>query len=129
GASGLIVLPGCADPFGSRAVRAAMGAQFTLPTAPAEEGTLLSLARSAGLQLVAADPGAESSPAPIDRTAPSVLLLGSEGGGLPDTLLRAAQHRVRIPMAPASESLNVHAAASVLLYEAGRQRTFKASRS
>jgi TrmH family RNA methyltransferase len=122
GASGLITLPGCTDPFGSRAVRAAMGAQFVLPVAGAAIDEFLALARDARLQLVAADPKGAVAPAEADLTLPTVLLLGSEGGGLPGGLLDAAQRRVRIPMASGVESLNVHAAAVALLYEAARQR-------
>ena len=125
GASGLITLPGCADPFGSRAVRAAMGAQFTLPVAGAASDGFLGQARDARLQLVAADLEGAMAPTQVDLTLPTVLLLGSEGGGLPGGLLDAAQRRVRIPMAGGVESLNVHAAAVALLYEAARQRGFR----
>lgn len=124
GASGLIALPGCADPFGSRAVRAAMGAQFALPVAAAGVDRFLTLARAARLPIVAADPAGAETPPRIDLGRPTVLLLGGEGGGLPGELLGAAERRVRIPMAHGVESLNVHAAASALLYEAARQRGF-----
>lgn len=128
GASGLIVLPGCADPFGSRSVRASMGAQFTLPVAAAAVPAVLALSHAARLQLVAADPRGALAPPQIDWTIPTVLFLGNEGGGLPDEILRAAQRRVRIPMVHGVESLNVHAAAAALLYEAARQRLFRYSR-
>ena len=125
GAAGVITLPGCADPFGSRAVRAAMGAQFVLPIAAADTGEFLALARAARLQLVAADPDGPVAPHHADLTLPTILLLGSEGGGLPAELLDAAQRRVRIPMAHGVESMNVHAAAVAILYEAARQRGFR----
>ncbi len=125
GVTGLVTLPGCADPFGSRAVRAAMGATFRLPVAAADERGLLSLAGAAGLPIIAADPETGGSPAQVDLARPHVLLLGGEGAGLPAGLLRQAQHRVRIPMAPGVESLNVQAACAVLLYEAARQRGFR----
>jgi RNA methyltransferase, TrmH family len=125
GVSGLIVLPGCSDPFGSRAVRAGMGAQFSLPIAAAEAGPFLDLLGSARLQLVAADRGGPDTPPDVDLSLPTVLLLGSEAAGLPQELLRAARRRVRIPMARGVESLNVHAAAASLLYEAARQRDFR----
>jgi TrmH family RNA methyltransferase len=125
GASGLVVLPGCADPFGSRAVRAAMGTQFALPVAAADIGEFLELARDARLQIVAADPYGADAPNEADLTIPTVLLVGSEGRGLPEELLDAARRRVRIPMAHGVESLNVHAAAVALLYEAARQRGFR----
>jgi len=125
GASGVITLPGCADPFGSRAVRAAMGAQFVLPIAATDMGELLARARAARLQLVAADPHGPDAPHQVDLTLPTILLLGSEGGGLPAGLLEAAQRRVRIPMTRGVESMNVHAAAVGFLYEAARQRGFR----
>jgi len=125
GASGLIVLPGCSDPFGSRAVRAGMGAQFSLPIATAGVRPFLDLLGPAGLQLIAADRGGRDTPSEVDLSLPTVLLLGSEAAGLPDALLRAARRRVRIPMAQGVESLNVHAAAASLLYEVARQRDFR----
>ena len=125
GASGVITLPGCADPFGSRAVRAAMGAQFVLPIAAAAIGEFLALARAARLQLVAADPDGAEAAHHADLTLPTILLLGSEGAGLPAELLDAAQRRVRIPITRGVESMNVHAAAVALLYEAARQRGFR----
>ena len=126
GAAALLALEGSADPFGGRAVRAAMGAQFSLPivSGVASRDAAAAL-RSAGLQLVAADPSGSELPSSIDLARPSALLVGNEGAGLPDALLRAAAHRVRIPMAGGVSSLNVHAAAAVLLYEARRQRGFR----
>ncbi|HKB08048.1 MAG TPA: RNA methyltransferase [Candidatus Polarisedimenticolia bacterium] len=125
GASGLVALPGCTDPFGSRAVRAAMGAQFTLAVAAADIPEFLERARESRFQIVAADPGGANTPPEVDLTPPTVLLVGSEGGGLPEALLEAARHRVRVPMKPGAESLNVHAASVALLYETARQRGFR----
>ena len=128
GAGGLIALEGSADPFGSRAVRAAMGAQFTLPAASVTTAVFLRMAGAAPLQLVAADPEGPLTPTGVDLARPTVLLLGNEGAGLPEELLRAAHRRVRIPMAPGVSSLNVHAAAAALLYETARQRGFSFGR-
>lgn len=125
GASGLVALPGCTDPFGSRAVRAAMGAQFTLAVAAADIPEFLEKVRDSGLQIIAADPGGAQTPPEVDLTVPTVLLVGNEGDGLPKALLETAHHRVRVPMAPEAESLNVHAASVALLYETARQRRFR----
>ena len=124
GADGLVALEGSADPFGSRAVRAAMGTQFTLPAASATTTAFLREAEAARLQLVAADPAGDETPTGIDLARPTVLLLGNEGAGLSQEILHAAHRRVRIPMAPGVSSLNVHAAAAALLYETARQRGF-----
>jgi len=125
GASGLVALPGCADPFGSRAVRAGMGAQFSLPVAAVEARDFLAHVERGGIQLVAADPSARDNPPDVDLLPPTVLLLGSEAAGLPLELRRAARFSIRIPMARGVDSLNVHAAAAALLYEASRQRGFR----
>ena len=59
----------------------------------------------------------------VDFTKPTALLMGGEGGGLPNDLIITADARVSIPMQGAIESLNAAVAAAVLLYEAQRQRT------
>ncbi len=128
GSSAVIVLRGSADPFGSRAVRAAMGAPFTLPIVEAAAPEALDALLRAGLAIVATDPAGERLPSEIDLGAPTAIVVGNEGAGLPTTILQAASARVRIPMAAGVESLNVHAAAVTLLYEAARQRSFSGLR-
>ena len=125
GCEAVAALEGCADPYGSRAVRAAMGAQFTLPVVCATAGAALAASREAGLQVIASDPRASDPPTGLDLRTPSALMLGNEGAGLPAEVLRQAARRVRIPMRPGVESLNVHAAATALLYETARQRGFE----
>jgi len=124
GAGGLVALEGTADPHSSRAVRAGMGAHFRLPIAGARSDAAIGALRAAGLRVVTADVAGEVPPAEAGLEGPSVICVGSEGAGLPGELLAAADARVRIPMAPGISSLNVHAAAAILLYEAARQRGF-----
>ncbi|HEU4401049.1 MAG TPA: RNA methyltransferase [Candidatus Polarisedimenticolia bacterium] len=126
GAGAVVVLEGCTDPFGSRAVRAAMGAQFGFAVTVAGTRAGLEAFATGRMQIVAADPGGPVPPTEVDLRRPTVLLVGAEGAGLPRALLEAAAVRVGIPMAPGPASLNVHAAAAVLLYEAARQRRFGA---
>jgi TrmH family RNA methyltransferase len=123
GAGALVTLEGSADPWSSRALRAAMGAAFRLPmTASTAAETLPALAR-AGIRIVAATAATDGAPPDrADLRGPVALLLGREGSGLPRDLVAAASIRVRIPMPGGADSLNVHAAAAILLYEAGRQR-------
>ncbi len=124
GASGFIALEGCADPFGSRAARAAMGTLFTLPVVAIPAARFLEVVRGTRFQLVATVPAGTESPDATDLVGPIVLMLGNEGAGLPRHLMERATRRVRIPMAPGVTSLNVHAAAAALLYEVARQRGF-----
>jgi TrmH family RNA methyltransferase len=122
GAQALVALDGSADPFSSRAARAAMGALFRLPVVSAKAVKALPAIQGAGLTLVAADAAGGRSPSDLDLRKPTAILLGSEGRGLPEELLRAATDRTHVAMTSAVASLNVHAAATVLLYEAARQR-------
>ncbi|HET8945925.1 MAG TPA: RNA methyltransferase [Candidatus Polarisedimenticolia bacterium] len=123
GAEGVAVLEGSADPWSSRALRAAMGATFRLRVVEATAARVLPRLTQAGLGLVAAVSTAGTTPDRIDLKSPVALLLGREGSGLPEDLIAAARDRVRIPMSPGADSLNVHAAAAILLYEVHRQRS------
>jgi tRNA G18 (ribose-2'-O)-methylase SpoU len=78
--------------------------------------------RSAGVRLIAAVPRAGMDPDEVNWRGGVAILLGGEGPGLRAPLLAASDARVSIPMAPPVESLNVAAAAAVLLYAARRQR-------
>jgi TrmH family RNA methyltransferase len=122
GASAIALLEGCADPFSSRAVRAAMGAHFRVRIALATASAWIGLMEESGIALVAAASNAGVPPAAVDLRGPTALVVGSEGTGLPASILAAAARRVRIPMAAGTESLNVHASAAILLYEVARQR-------
>jgi RNA methyltransferase, TrmH family len=124
GVDAALALEGCADPFGSRAVRAAMGATFTLPVACVRTGEALAFCERSGLALAAADPRGDLAPPDFDFRKPSAILVGGEGAGLPDSVLARVSGRLRIAMARGVDSLNVHAAAVALLYEASRQRGF-----
>lgn len=85
---------------------------------------LLAHLRGAGLRILAAHPG-EDAPdfRDVDYTVPTALIFGNELDGLSAEGLAGADARVRIPMRGMVRSLNVSVAASLLLYEAERQRT------
>ena len=86
------------------------------PDAPLAE------ARAAGLRVVATAGHGHTPMEAADLRPPTLLLLGSEGRGLPDAVLDGADVRLSIPMAAPVESLNVAVAAGVIVYEARRQR-------
>lgn len=123
GASGAVLTAGCADPFSWKALRGSMGSAFRLPLLtglPPERA--LALLKERGLRVAAASAEAAQDYAEADLGGPLALLVGNEGAGLPASLERAADLRLRIPMAGRVESLNAGAAAAVLLFEAARQR-------
>lgn len=123
GATGVLTTTGTADPFGWKALRGAMGSAFRLPIASGLTlDEAVAEARAAGLQVVATAGHGHTPMEAADLRAPTLLLLGSEGRGLPAVVLEAADLRLSIPMAPPVESLNVAVAAGVIVYEARRQR-------
>ena len=122
GATGAIATGATADPAGWKALRGAMGSTFRLPVARAMLESTLSAARSAGASIYAAM--ADGTPVDqVDLTGPTLLLLGSEGMGLPDSALEESNGRIAIPMRAGVNSLNVSVTAALLLYEARRQRS------
>lgn len=108
---------GSADPFSPKAVRASMGAIFSVPVAHAAPGQLrgVTIALDARAERTLADVAAQ-----LPADAGVSLLVGAEREGLPDELLAAAEHTARIPIA--TESLNAAIAASVALYELSKRR-------
>jgi len=122
-ATGLIATKDTADPFGPKALRAAMGSAFRLPIeSQADLADVARRCKDAGIQIVASDASAEATHVEFDWKPPVAILLGREGSGLDAQALKLASTCVRIPMAKPVESLNVAAAAAVLLFEAARQR-------
>jgi len=122
-ATALVLLDECADPTSVEAVRASMGACFTVPFVQAASGEFLQWKRRHGAIL---------SGAALDERAihyrkaryqpPALLLVGNEAHGLPPLLLEAADQLVMMPMLGAADSLNVAMAGTLLLYEALAQQ-------
>jgi RNA methyltransferase, TrmH family len=122
GVAGVILLGQAADPYDPAAVKASMGALFTVPVAAAESGTeFLEWARRGGVRVAATSARGSVTCWQADLTPPLAILLGSEGTGLPDDLLATADLRVAIPMTGTAESLNLAVAAGILLYEVRRR--------
>lgn len=123
GATGVLLAGESADPWGWKALRAAMGSTFRLPILRMAS-VVDACARLAtrGLRIVATVPRSGLPMHEVDLRPPTALLLGGEGHGLGADLLAAADAGVSIPMQPPVESLNVAVAAGLLVYEARRQR-------
>lgn len=123
GATGVVAVGATADPFGWKALRAAMGSTFRLPVARLDSsGRLLDEARADGCQVVALVPRGGASPDAVDLTGPTCLLLGGEGPGLSADLVAASDCTISVPMAAAVDSLNVAVAGALAVYGAARQR-------
>jgi TrmH family RNA methyltransferase len=122
GATALVACGSTADPFGWKALRGSMGSAFRLVIARADIADVLSECRTRGIALVALTARTKQSVFASDFQPATAILLGSEGAGLPASLLDAADQQVSIPMKAPVESLNVAVAAALVMYEAFRQR-------
>ncbi|AXK45616.1 TrmH family RNA methyltransferase [Brachybacterium saurashtrense] len=116
-----------ADPYSPKAVRASAGSLFHLPvlTGAAIEEVLPAL-HDAALTAAATSGYAEAELFTAELPARLAWILGNEAHGLDDATLAAAPLAVRIPLAGHAESLNVHTAATVCLYETLRRRRLEA---
>lgn len=122
GATGIVSLPGTVSPWNPKAVRASAGSVLRVPLVTADPPDAFARLRAAGIEALVAAAGAAP---PADRTRlahPVALLIGNEGNGVPNEIAELADGAIRIPCPGPVESLNAAVAASVLLYEASRQR-------
>lgn len=128
GAACVIVAGHAADPYDPRAVRASTGSVFALPVvrvpAPSMVLDWLADVRAAGVpvRVVGTDESGQFDVADHDLTGPTLFVVGNETNGMSTAWREACDVVVRIPIGGAASSLNAANAATVVLYEAGRQR-------
>ena len=120
GCTGALLLPGCADPYGPKTLRAAMGAVFRLPLYTVGLEDLPRLLADAGLPLYGAALRDDTEDARALALRRCAIAIGSEGRGLTEGVLALCDRTIKIPMSEHCESLNAAAAATVLLWEAAR---------
>lgn len=127
GATRVYIGPGCADPFGRKALRASMACALGVPIVPVSSVEELKTVSSQGLSMVGGNlvvaaalvPGALCPTSLIERAAgrPITLVLGNEGWGLPEDMVESCDFSVIVPMADRVDSLNVGAAGAILMWE------------
>lgn len=123
GAAGLILVGQTTDPFHPTAVKASMGALFNIPVARVDGmEPVWDWASTRGIFTVATSARAPRNFRDPGYRFPALLLLGSEGEGLPADVIERADRAVSIPMHGTASSLNLAVAAGLLLYELQRQR-------
>ena len=125
GVDAVIFGAGCADPLYRRAVRVSMGHALLVPFARSERWPDdLDMVRDNGFALLAMTPDRRAGTLAEVMSGladPKVaVLVGAEGPGLTETVLRRSDARVRIPMSRGTDSLNVATAAALAFYERGR---------
>ncbi len=127
GATGAVATRGTADPWSPKALRASAGSALRLPVLRGIAiPVLLAQFKIAKLRIYAASSASRNNGAKADLREAAAIFVGNESSGVPAEVERAADAIILIPMAAAVESLNAGVAASLVLYEAARQRTLAA---
>jgi TrmH family RNA methyltransferase len=122
GATGVVSLPGTVSAWNPKAVRASAGSVFRVPLLAVSQQECLEKLHEAGVKILATTVHAAQPAERVNMTGPVALIIGNEGNGVADDLAAKADARITIPCPGPVESLNAAVAASVLLYEAARQR-------
>lgn len=122
GATGLVIAENTVSPWNWKAVRASAGSVFRLPWVKAGVEKALSELKGAGVFVLATSSHKGVAISEIDMRRPVAVLIGNEGAGVPKSVIAQADELLLIPHSSKVESLNAGIAASVVLYEAGRQR-------
>jgi TrmH family RNA methyltransferase len=117
-----VVAAGGTDLFNPNVIRASVGTVFRVPVAAAPAEEARAWLGGHGLRIVAARVDAERLHVDVDLRPPIAIVFGSEATGLSAAWDGDDVTPVRLPMLGVADSLNVSAAAAVLLYEAWRQR-------
>lgn len=123
GASAVLLSPGSVELYNPKVIRGAMGSVFHFPILEEQSSTVLEMLKKKGIRLAATL--LEESTISLyeaDLAGPLCIIIGNESAGLPESVSHLADLKVKIPMAGKAESLNAGVAASVILFEALRQR-------
>ena len=122
GVEWVTLAPQTVDPYNPKVVRGAMGAHFRLPIGALSWPEIANAL--AGVQILLADVQGDQAYYKMDWTRPSALIIGGEAYGASLEAKELATAVIAIPMQGGVESLNAAVAASVILFEAARQRAF-----
>lgn len=128
GATGVIVCDKRTDLFNPNVIRASTGAIFSMPLAEATSEEALAWLKNLGILTLAATPHTDHYHTDVDMKQGVAIVVGAEQYGLTPFWMDSADLKVLIPMLGRMDSLNVATAATILLYEAARQRDWKPSR-
>lgn len=123
GIDGVLLAPGCVDPYNPKVVRGSMGAHLRLPVHRMTWPEIEEYVK--GMQVFVADVGNHVAYTAVNWQLPCALIIGSEAHGAGTDAWRLAHGGVTIPMHGRTESLNAAMAAGIILFEARRQRDGK----
>ncbi|MGH9521101.1 MAG: TrmH family RNA methyltransferase [Terriglobales bacterium] len=122
GAAAALATEGTVSAWNAKSIRASAGSLFRLPMVKMASAELVAKLRERGIRLLATS-SHKGTPLPeADLRGAVAVFVGNEGAGIPKSLAQEMDETVVIPQASQVESLNAGVAASIVLYEAARQR-------
>jgi TrmH family RNA methyltransferase len=122
GAGGVCLTEGSVSPYNSKVLRGSAGSIFRVPFVQVSSTELIPLLRGRKIRLLATS-SHEGTPLPqISWTLPLAIFIGNEGAGLSREIMRQVDETMAIPQSNPVESLNAGVAASIVLYEAAKNR-------
>jgi TrmH family RNA methyltransferase len=122
GAAGLILCEGTVSLFNPKTIRASATSAFRLPIVDGRFDEVASKLRDRGVKLIGTSSHQGAALPESDLRGGVAIIIGNEGAGLPKSVLANLDGLVMIPHSSRVESLNAAMAASLILYEASRQR-------
>ncbi len=124
GVNGIIIQKKGGAPVSADTVKTSMGAIFNIPICKVDHiKDAIFYLQASGIQTVAATEKATNTVYDVDLTQPIAIVMGSEGKGISNSVLKLVDHSAKLPMYGEIASLNVSVACGVFLYEAIRQRS------
>ena len=125
GVQAVLLAPGTTDAFSPKVIRSGMGAHFTIPILQMGWNEIVQIChnRTFPLKIFGTMADAEQNCWQINLCQPSAIIVGGEADGMSENAIQITDKFVSIPMPGRSESLNAAIAASILLFEAVRQRS------
>jgi TrmH family RNA methyltransferase len=125
GVTAVIIADSQTDLFNPNVIRASEGLIFKQPLGVASSAAVLAWLKSNKIEIFAAATDGAKSYSDVDLSGPVALVFGTEATGLRSDWLQAAAEKIKIPMRPDVDSLNVSVSAAIVTYEAVRQRSLK----
>ncbi|CFX53951.1 Alpha/beta knot methyltransferases [Syntrophomonas zehnderi OL-4] len=120
--AGIILTPGCVDPFSPKVVRSSMGGVLNLPLLEIKSAAELSIFSERGYELIGTALENACNYYDTDLSKAKILVFGSEATGISPNLKKRCSRLIKIPTNPKIDSLNVAAACAIIVAEAWRQR-------
>lgn len=122
GAAGVILTKGTVDLHNDKTLRSTMGSIFNIPIMEDNDFNIINSLKDKGYKLVVSSLDNSQNFYDVNLTGKVIIAVGNEGGGISQEVYSKGDIRVKIPMPGNAESLNVAAAASIMMFEAVRQK-------